>query len=53
MAALFYLEYKFISQLFTVLRLLQLSLSAGPGRHQHKSKSSAELDDGLPDVTRS
>ena len=41
MAALFYLEYKFISQLFTVLRLLQLSLSAGPGRHQHKSKSSA------------
>ena len=50
MAALFYLEYKFISQLFTVLRL-QLSPSAGPGRHQYKSKSS-ELDDGLP-VTRS
>ena len=48
MAALFYLEYKFISQLFTVL---QLSPSAGPGRHQYESKS-LELDDGLP-VTRS
>ena len=32
MAALFYLEYKFISQLFTVVRLqLSGSPSAGPG----------------------
>lgn len=33
MAALFYLEYKFISQLFTVVLCLQLSgsPSAGPG----------------------